>query len=66
MGGVPRRIRFDNLSPAVKKVLPHGKRELTKRFEKFVLHYGFEYELLTKLNNIKKPPLAWSKSGFLK
>jgi len=42
--GVPRRIRFDNLSPAVKKVLPHGKRELTEGFKQFTLHYGFEYE----------------------
>jgi len=44
IGGVPRRIRFDNLSPAVKKILPHGKRELTEGFERFVLHYGFEHE----------------------
>ncbi|KRG11338.1 IS21 family transposase [Lederbergia sp. NSJ-179] len=44
LGGVPRRVRFDNLSPAVKKILPHGRRELTEGFERFVLHYGFEYE----------------------
>lgn len=44
MGGVPRSIRFDNLSPAVKKILPHGKRELTEGFERFVMHYGFQYE----------------------
>lgn len=44
IGGVPRRIRFDNLSPAVKKILSHGNRELTEGFENFVLHYGFEYE----------------------
>lgn len=42
--GVPKRIRFDNLSPAVKKILPQGKRELTEGFERFALHYGFEYE----------------------
>lgn len=42
--GVPKRIRFDNLSPAVKKVLPQGKRELTEGFKRFALHYGFEYE----------------------
>lgn len=42
--GVPRRIRFDNLSPAVKKVLPYGKRQLTEGFSRFALHYGFEYE----------------------
>lgn len=44
MGGVPKVIRFDNLSPAVKKVLPHGERQLTDEFQNFVLHYDFEYE----------------------
>ena len=42
--GVPRAIRFDNLTPAVKKILPNGERKLTEEFEKFVLHYGFEVE----------------------
>jgi transposase len=42
--GVPRTIRFDNLSPAVKKVLTRGKRDLTDGFEQFALHYGFDYE----------------------
>lgn len=44
IGGVPRAIRFDNLAPAVKKILLNGKRELTEAFEQFALHYGFEYE----------------------
>lgn len=44
MGGVPKTIRFDNLSAAVKKVLPHGERQLTEEFQNFVLHYGFECE----------------------
>jgi transposase len=44
MGGVPKAIRFDNLSPAVKKVLPNGERQLTEEFQNFVLHYGFECE----------------------
>ncbi|WP_156290169.1 IS21 family transposase [Oceanobacillus salinisoli] len=44
MGGVPRIIRFDNLSPAVKKIFSKGERELTDTFERFVLHYGFQYE----------------------
>lgn len=42
--GVPHTIRFDNLSPAVKKVLPEGERELTEEFERFAAHYGFSYE----------------------
>ncbi len=44
MEGVPHTIRFDNLSPAVKKILAKGERELTDTFERFVLHYGFAYE----------------------
>ena len=44
MGGVPRVIRFDNLSPAVKKIRAKGERDLTDVFERFVLHYGFTYE----------------------
>lgn len=44
MGGVPKTIRFDNLSAAVKKVLPNGERHLTEEFQNFVLHYGFECE----------------------
>lgn len=42
--GVPHTIRFDNLSPAVKKIGSKGERELTETFERFVLHYGFNYE----------------------
>lgn len=44
MGGVPATIRFDNLSPAVKKIKSKGNRDLTDTFERFVLHYGFKYE----------------------
>ncbi|NGP46021.1 IS21 family transposase [Bacillaceae bacterium SIJ1] len=44
LGHVPQVIRFDNLSPAVKKVLPNGERQLTDVFARFVAHYGFRYE----------------------
>lgn len=44
MGGVPKIIRFDNLSPAVKKIHSKGERDLTDTFERFVLYYGFKYE----------------------
>ncbi len=44
IGGVPATIRFDNLSPAVKKIFSKGERALTDTFERFVLHYGFKYE----------------------
>jgi transposase len=41
LGGVPRRIVYDNLSAAVKKVVG-GERELTERFTALVSHYLFE------------------------
>lgn len=44
MGSVPKTIRFDNLSAAVKKILPNGERQLTEEFQNFVLHYGFQCE----------------------
>lgn len=42
LGGVPTRILFDNLSPAVKKVLRGPDRELTDMFRAFQWHYRFE------------------------
>jgi len=43
-GGVFRKIWFDNLTPAVRKVLCGRKRELQKAFAAFMAHYGFEAE----------------------
>lgn len=40
--GVPTHIWFDNLSPAVKKVLQGPDRELTDMFRAFQWHYRFE------------------------
>ena len=54
MGRVPRTIRFDNLSPAVKKILPNGERELTEEFQRFVLHYGFECEFCNPASGNEK------------
>lgn len=42
LGGVPRRIWFDNASTVVVKVLKQGKRELTGAFIRFMEHYRFE------------------------
>jgi transposase len=41
LGGVPRRIVYDNLSAAVKKIVG-SERELTERFRALVSHYLFE------------------------
>ena len=42
IGGVPRRIRFDNLAPAVVQVKEGTERVLTDGFMRFQLHYRFQ------------------------
>ncbi len=42
LGGVPRRMVYDNLSAAVKRLLGMGNRELTDRFRSLASHYLFE------------------------
>jgi transposase len=41
-GGVPRRIVYDNLSSAVKRILHGRRRELNDRFLTLAAHYLFE------------------------
>ena len=41
IGGVPPRVRADNMSTAVSKVLKGRKRILTDGYARFMLHYGF-------------------------
>ena len=43
-GGVPRSLWFDNLTPAVKKVLKGRTRQLQGAFAAFQAHYGFDAE----------------------
>lgn len=42
IGKVPACIWFDNDTTIVKKILAHGKREVTEGFLRFRMHYGFE------------------------
>lgn len=42
LGGVPHRIRQDNLSAATHELGKTGGRALTRRFAEVVEHYGFE------------------------
>ena len=39
--GVPTRLWFDNLTPAVKDILKYDEREMTEKFLRFKNHYGF-------------------------
>ena len=41
MGLIPTNIWFDNLSPAVKKILKNHGRDLTDAFLRFKNHFGF-------------------------
>lgn len=46
-GGVFERLRYDNLSSAVKRILRGSRREETERFIAFRSHWGFESEFCT-------------------
>jgi hypothetical protein len=46
-GGVFRRLRYDNLKSAVKKILRGQRREETERFIAFQSHWGFAAEFCT-------------------
>jgi transposase len=41
ISGCPTAIWFDNMATAVKEIKKQGQRDLTKGFERFMLHYGF-------------------------
>ena len=56
-GGVFRRVRFDNLAAAVKRVLRGSRREETTRFVAFRSHWQFEAEFCT-------PEEAHEKGGI--
>lgn len=42
IGGITDKMRFDNLSPAVKKVLPGSERIYTAAFERALKYYGIK------------------------
>jgi len=46
-GGVFRKLRYDNLTSAVKKILRGSRREQTARFVVFRSHWRFEAEFCT-------------------
>jgi len=47
-GGVPKKIRFDNLPAAVTSIGKNGKRVLNELFVRFMLHYRFEAEFCNR------------------
>jgi transposase len=47
IGGVPQRIRLDNMSTAVAQVLKGSEREITDGFYRFMLHHRFKADFCT-------------------
>lgn len=54
IGGVPVRIRFDNMSTAVAQVLEGSERKLTDGFTRFMLHYRFQADFCNPASGNEK------------
>lgn len=65
-GGVPMRIRIDNLSPAVKKVRSKMEEaQLTDEFVSFQNHYGFEVQACNPRSGHEKGNVE-NKVGYIR
>lgn len=65
-GGVPRRIRIDNLTPAVKKVRSKTEEaKLTDAFIQFQNHYGFEVQVCNPRSGHEKGSVE-NKVGYIR
>ncbi|OMF29764.1 hypothetical protein BK133_17340 [Paenibacillus sp. FSL H8-0548] len=65
MGGVPRRVWFDNLSAAVVHIEKHGERQLTEGFQRFCAHYRIEAVFCNPYSGHEKGHVE-SKCGYAK
>ena len=54
IGGVPVRIRFDNMTTAVAQVLEGHERVLADGFMRFMLHYRFEADFCNPASGNEK------------
>ena len=54
IGGVPPRLRFDNMTTAVAQVLKDGERVLTDDFTRFMLHYRFQADFCNPVSGNEK------------
>ncbi|MDL2248813.1 IS21 family transposase, partial [Tyzzerella sp. OttesenSCG-928-J15] len=61
--GVPKVIKADNMTTAVTKILPQGKRELTEGFRRFMLHYRFQGEFCNPAKGNEKGSVE-NKVGY--
>ena len=69
IGGVPRNLRFDNMSTAVVQVLKGADRVLTDGFQRFMLHYRFHAEFCNPSSGNEKGnvenKVGYSRRNFL-
>jgi transposase len=61
-GGVFRKLRYDNLTSAVKKILRGSRREETSRFVAFRSHWRFEAEFCTPAEPHEKDQASYCTS----
>ena len=54
IGGIPIRLRFDNMTTAVAQVLKDGERVLTEGFTRFVLHCIFRADFCNPASGNEK------------
>ncbi len=55
MDCVPRKMRIDNMSTAIVKAKSKFEEQiLTKEFQQFAMHYGFEVKVVIQQAVIKK------------
>ena len=65
IGGVPARIRFDNMSTAVAQVLEGTERKLTEGFTRFMLHYRFQADFCNPASGNEKGNVE-NKVGYIR
>ncbi|WP_338030906.1 hypothetical protein [Fervidibacillus halotolerans] len=66
IGGVPRRIRIDNLTPAVKKTRSIDEEaELTEEFLRFQSYYGFDVQVCNPHSGHEKGNVK-NKVGYIR
>lgn len=65
IGGVPARIRFDNMSTAVSKILEGTERKLTDGFTRFMLHYHFAADFCNPASGNEKGNVE-NKVGYIR
>ena len=54
IGGIPIRLRFDNMTTAVAQVLKDGERVLTDGFTRFMLHCIFRADFCNPASSNEK------------